>query len=298
MWELVAGVIKHYSSMLLKGLNAIIAGGTGGVGRAIAARFLREGAQVLLVARSAGALAATTREFSKYDNALCTEVCDVSIPKAVRPLGERIKQRFGGKVDVLVNAAGIYGPKGLLEQTDEEEWLQTILVNLYGTMLMTRRVLPQMKKQKNGVIINFSGGGEGPFPRFSAYAASKGAVVRFTESIAEEVREFGIRVNAIAPGAVNSRLLDEALAAGKERVGKALYETFLTQKEEGGVSPDRAATLCAFLASAKSIGLSGRVFSAVWDSIESLQRHAKEIMQTDIYTYRRMKPKDRGYDWK
>lgn len=283
--------------MRLKDISTIITGGTGGIGKTIAAHFLREGAAVLLAARSAAGLEAAARELSKYGSALTTEVCDVSQAEEVRLLGERIKQRFGGKVDVLINAAGIYGPKDLLESTSEEEWLQTILVNLYGTMLMTRAVLPGMKKQKKGTVINFSGGGEGPFPRFSAYAASKGGIVRFTESIAGEVRESGISINAIAPGAVNSRLLDEALAAGREKVGGTLYEKLLKQKREGGVSPAQAAELCVFLASAAPRALTGRVFSAVWDTGESLQKHASEIMATDIYTYRRIKPKDRGYEW-
>lgn len=284
--------------MRLKGINTIITGGTGGIGKAVAAHFLREGAEVLLVARSAPEIAAAARELSKYGSALTTEACDVSKAEEVRLLGERIKQRFEGKVDVLINAAGIYGPKDLLERTSEEEWLQTILVNLYGTMLMTRAVLPVMKKQKKGTVINFSGGGEGPFPRFSAYAASKGGIVRFTESIAEEVRESGISINAIAPGAVNSRLLDEALTAGQAKVGEALYQKLLRQKREGGVSPDRAAELCVFLASAAPRALTGRVFSAVWDDPAVIEKHASEIIATDIYAYRRIKPKDRGYDWK
>lgn len=284
--------------MRLTGINTIITGGTGGLGKTIAAHFLSDGAAVLLAARSAAELEAAARELSKYDSALTTEVCDVSKADEVRLLGEKIKQRFEGKVDVLINAAGIYGPKDLLERTSEEEWLQTILVNLYGTMLMTRAVLPGMKKQKKGTVINFSGGGEGPFPRFSAYAASKGGIVRFTESVAEEARDFGISVNAIAPGAVNSRLLDEALAAGKAKVGGALYQKLLRQKRDGGVSPAEAAELCVFLASAAPRALTGRVFSAVWDDRESLQKHAPEIMATDIYTYRRIKPRDRGYEWK
>ena len=277
--------------MKLNGINTIITGGTGGIGKVIASRFLREGARVLIIARNAAELEVARQEFSTYGTALCTEVCDVSKAEEVRALVKKIQARFGEKVDVLINAAGVYGP-------NEEKWLETILVNLYGTMLMTRSVLPMMKKQKSGVIINFSGGGEGAFPRFSAYAASKGGIVRFTESMAEEVRDFGIRVNAIAPGAVNSRLLLEALSAGKEKIGDALYEKLLEQKKDGGASPDLAAELCVFLASDVSRTLTGRVFSAVWDNLGVIERHSDEIMATDIYTYRRIKPNDRGYEWK
>ncbi len=278
-------------------IHVVITGGTGGIGKAIASRFLREGAEVLVVARSAGELEAIRQEFSTYGSALTTAMCDVSKAEEVRLLGEKIQERFGEKVDVLINAAGIYGPKDLLENTDEEAWKETLLVNLYGTMLMTRLVLPSMKKQKTGTIINFSGGGEGAFPRFSAYAASKGGIIRFTESVAEEVRDFDICINAIAPGAVNSGLLDEAIGAGPEKVGDATYLKLLTQKKEGGVSPDLAAELCVFLARDTS-GVTGRVLSAVWDKQSSILKHSAEIMNTDIYTYRRIKPQDRGYDWK
>ncbi len=298
MWVSVAEGDKIPTDMKLDGINAIITGGTGGIGKAIASRFLREGSRVLIVARNAAELESTRQEFSIYDTALGTEVCDVSKSEDVCALAEKVQARFGGNVDVLINAAGIYGPKGFLEKTDEKAWLETILVNLYGTMLMTRSVLPMMKKQKSGVVINFSGGGEGAFPRFSAYAASKGGIVRFTESIAEEIREFGIRVNAIAPGAVNSKLLDEALAAGKEKVGEALYHKLLKQKEEGGASPDLAAELCVFLSSDVSRTLTGRVFSAVWDNPTVIEQHSNEIMATDIYTYRRIRPNDRGCEWK
>ena len=155
-----------------------------------------------------------------------------------------------------------------------------------------------MKKNKSGVIINFSGGGEGAFSRFSAYAASKGGVVRFTETLAEEVKDFGVRVNAIAPGAVNTKLLEEVLEAGPEKVGQEFYERSKKQKEDGGVSPEKAAELCLFLASDKSRGLTGRILSAVWDDFENLPEHISEIMNSDIYTFRRIKPIDRGYGWK
>lgn len=283
--------------MKLKGKNTIITGGTGGIGKTITSHFLREGARVLIVARRASELETARKEFKSYGESLLTEVCDVSIAKDVRSLGEKIDKHFDGKMDVLINAAGIYGPKDLLENTEEEKWLDAILVNLYGTMLMTRIVLPQMKEKKDGVIINFSGGGEGAFPRFSAYVASKGGVVRFTETLAKEVEDFGIRINAIAPGAVNTKFLDEAISAGPEKVGEDNFKKFLKQKEEGGASPDSAAELCVFLASGDSAKLSGRVFSAIWDDKEKIFRHESEVMNTDIYTYRRIKPKDRGHEW-
>ncbi|TSC57522.1 MAG: dehydrogenases with different specificities (related to short-chain alcohol dehydrogenases) [Parcubacteria group bacterium Greene0416_79] len=282
--------------MRLQRVKTIITGASGGIGRVITFRFLREGALVLAVARNSEDLSELRTAAQNEGSSLTTHAADVSRMSDVASLMEATHRLWNGGTEVLINAAGIYGPKNVLEKTSPEAWLKTIMVNLYGTMLMTRAVLPNMKKQKKGTVINFSGGGEGAFPRFSAYAASKGGIVRFTESVAEEVKEYGITMNAIAPGAVNSRLLDEALLAGRGKVGEATYQKLLKQKEEGGVSPERAAELCVFLASSGQF--TGKVWSAVWDDVKSAKRHAKDIMATDIYTYRRIKPSDRGYDWK
>ncbi len=282
--------------MILKNKKIIITGGSRGIGRAIAEAFLREGAEVLLVARGRAELVKTEKEFANSSVFICQG--DVSKPEDIKEIFKKTVAIWSGEVDVLINAAGIYGSKGLLEETGEDEWLQTILVNLFGTVLMTRCVIPLMKKKREGVVINFSGGGEGSFPRFSAYAVSKSGVVRFTETVAEEVRPWGIRINAIAPGAVNTGLLEEVLEAGPEKVGKDFYERSKKQKEEEGVSPEKAAKLCLFLASEKSRGLTGRVLSAVWDDLESTAEHINEIMNSDIYTFRRIKPIDRGYGWK
>ena len=264
--------------MILSNKHAIITGGSKGIGRAIAKAFVQRGATILIVARSL------------YQ-------ADISQPLEVDNLFVEIKKKWGDKLDILINAAAIYGSKGFLEDTNVEDWLQTIMINTYGTMLMTRGALPLMKSQIKGRIINFSGGGEGSFPRFSAYATSKGAIIRFTESIAEEVKPWDITVNAIAPGPVNTSLLQEVLDAGPEIVGTDFYERSKMQQKEGGVSPEKAGELCLWLASKQSDGLTGKVLSAVWDKYEDIPQHLEEIMNSDVYNWRRIKPKDRGYEW-
>jgi len=145
-------------------------------------------------------------------------------------------------------------------------------------------------------IVNLSGGGAtAPLPRLSAYAASKAAVVRLTETLAVENPE--IAINAIAPGALNTRMLEEVLAAGPERVGAAFYESALKQKKSGGAPLDAGAGLCVFLLSPESDGISGRLISAIWDKWKDLPAHAEELRRGDIYTLRRIVPKDRGSDW-
>src|SRR5208282_1491936 len=171
---------------------------------------------------------------------------------------------------------------------DLGDWAAAIETNLMGTVFSIRAVLPRMLERRKGVIVNFSGGGAvQPLPRFSAYGASKAAVVRLTETLAEEVAESGVRINAIAPGAVNSRLLDQVLAAG-ERAGVSFYAKALEQKAQGGTPPERAAELALFLASAEGKEVSGRLISAVWDDWKSLPGRAGELRSSALFTLRRI----------
>jgi NAD(P)-dependent dehydrogenase (short-subunit alcohol dehydrogenase family) len=206
-------------------------------------------------------------------------------------------ERFS-RVDVLVNNAGVYGPKGQIDDVVWDEWEHAIRVNLLGSVLCCRAVLPHFRANGYGKIVQLSGGGAtSPLPRLSAYAASKAAVVRFAETLAEEVRGTGIDVNAIAPGALNTRLLDEVLAAGPERVGDAFYERALEQQAAGGTPLELPARLALFLASAESDGITGKLISAPWDPWEAFPSHAEDLRGTDVYTLRRIVPADRGLSW-
>lgn len=285
-----------YMVQSLKGKIAVITGGGRGIGKAIAQAYAREGADLFLIARTAPELSQTQKELQKYGGRVEIDAADVSQSADIERIRRRIAQDFS-RVDVLVNAAGVYGPIGALEDTSPEEWERTFSINVFGTMRVCRAIVPMMKKQGSGRIINFSGGGEEPFPRFTAYASSKGAIVRFTESLDAEVRANNIFVNAITPGAVNTAFLDSALAAGPEKTGEEFYAKLLRQKEEGGVSPEQAAALCVFLASDAAQGFGGKVISAQWDKWSDFPEHKKEIMESDVYTFRRIKPKDRGYEW-
>jgi 3-oxoacyl-[acyl-carrier protein] reductase len=158
--------------------------------------------------------------------------------------------------------------------------------------------LKLFRARGEGKIVNLSGGGAtAPLPRISAYAASKAAVVRLTETLAEELRGTRIDVNAVAPGALNTRLLDEVIAAGPDKVGKVFYERALKQQSDGGAPLDKGAALCAFLLSSASDGISGRLLSALWDPWAELPERRAELMAGDIYTLRRIVPKDRGSNW-
>jgi len=235
--------------MQLESKVCIITGASRGIGKAIAIAFASEGAKLVLASRTGSELEATQKEITDSCGGIVeTVTTDVSQPRDVDKLVEYTLERLA-TVDVLVNCAGIYGPIGLATDSDSRKWLQAVEINLFGTFLCIRAVLPAMMKKRRGKIINLSGGGAAsPFPRFSAYSASKAAVVRLTETLAEEVREYNIDINAIAPGGVNTRLLDEVLAAG-EAAGKDFLQKSLKQKEEGGTPPEKSAELAVFLAS-------------------------------------------------
>ena len=273
--------------MELTGKRAIVTGAGRGIGRTIAKALAAEGASVALLARTAEQIESVAAEIAAAGGTAMAQATDLRQAAQVRNSIASVLDAWG-RVDILVNNAGMVGPIGLTSCVDAEEWMATVEVNLGGCLRCTQQVLPGMMERRFGKIINLSGGGAtGPRPRFSASGASKAAIVRFTETLAEEVAEYGIDVNAIAPGAVNTAMLDEVLAAG-ESAGADAWEEAKRQAEEGGVDPSQAAALALFLASDRSNGLTGRLISAVWDSWEDLDIDA--VMASEAYTMRRLKP--------
>jgi 3-oxoacyl-[acyl-carrier protein] reductase len=284
----------------LQGKKILVTGASQGLGLAVAERCLTEGADVAVCARTPETIervGAALRARAVKGQRVVAACADVSNVAEVEALVARVARELGD-LDGLVNNAGIYGPKGLSEEVDWAEWAKAVEINLFGTVLPCRAVLPGFRRRGTGKIVNLSGGGAtAPLPRFSAYAASKAAVVRFTETLAEELRGTAIEVNAVAPGALNTRLLDEAIAAGPDKVGQSFYDRALRQKAEGGAPLEKGAALCAFLLSAESDGINGRLLSAVWDPWADLPARRAELEGSDIYTLRRIVPKDRGRDW-
>jgi NAD(P)-dependent dehydrogenase (short-subunit alcohol dehydrogenase family) len=284
----------------LSGKVAIITGANQGLGFEIAKAYKASGLSIMLFARNEELLKSSCDVLSEslvkgqkisYING------DVANPVDVHDLVQSTFLEFG-RCDILVNNAGIYGPKGEIETIDWLEWTRAIEINLYGSVLVAREILPYFKKQGHGKIIQLSGGGATkPLPRISAYAASKAAVVRFAETLAEEVKGFGIEVNAIAPGALNTKMLDEIIEAGPSVVGELFYRKSLEQKKNGGASLDMAAELALFLASDESKGISGKLISAVWDNWENWPNHLEALRTSDAYTLRRIVGRDRGLAW-
>ena len=285
--------------MKLEKRNALITGGSQGLGKVIAEHFLREGANVVICARNAKELCATRDELAaKYPaRKVLAHTCDVANETQVNELVAFARQGLGS-LEALVLNAGIYGPMGPTESVSLEEWRRALDINLFGVLLPSRAVIPHFKQAGRGKIIVLSGGGAtNPLPNISAYAASKAAVVRLMETLAEELKPFHVDVNAIAPGALATRLVDEVLAAGPEKVGAAFFEKNKSWKEKGAVPLDLGASLAVYLASAESDGITGKLISAQWDPWQDLQQHRDELSKSDIYCLRRIVPEDRGKKW-
>ena len=284
----------------LQGRCAIVSGASRGLGFEVARHYLEAGASVMLCAREEKLLdesCSALRQVAGPGQAVLARRADVSSSGDVDALVAAALGEFG-RLDILVNNAGIAGPCGRLESIDWPQWIRTLEINLFGSVLLSRAVLPHFKRAGRGKIIQLSGGGATkPMPMQSAYAASKAAVVRFMETLAEETREHRIDVNAIAPGALNTRMLDEALAAGQENLGPANYRRLLEQKRDGGVPLAEGAKLAVFLGSAASDGITGKLLSAAWDSWQDLPKHLAELSRSDVYTLRRILPGDRGMAW-
>ena len=278
---------------------AIITGANQGLGLEIATAYVSEGANVFLCARDGAKLESVVnglRASAKSGQLIVGEPADVSRKGDVARVVQHALEAFGN-IQILVNNAGVYGPLGRIEDVEWDKWVQAVEINLFGSILMCRAMLPHFRANRYGKIVQLSGGGAtNPLPRISAYAASKAAVVRFAESLAEEVADDHIDVNSIAPGALNTRLLDEVLEAGPERVGESFYARSVKQKQQGGAPIERGAELAVFLGSGASDGISGKLLSAIWDPWEDLPKH-RDALKQDIYTLRRIVPKDRGFAW-
>lgn len=286
--------------MKLAGRNAIITGASQGLGKAIAESFVRDGASVMLCARSERDLEsarAAVAGLAAAGQKILARTCDVADETQVKALvAEAVREL--GTVHALVCNAGVYGPMGPTEAVDLTEWRRGLDINLLGVLLPARAIIPHFKGSHYGKIVVLSGGGAtNPLPNISCYAASKAAAVRLMETLAEELRAFHVDVNAVAPGALKTRLVDQVLAAGPEKVGEAFFAKNKKWSEEGATPLDLGASLCVYLASTESDGITGKLISAQWDPWRTLAEHRDELAKSDIYCLRRIVPEDRGKKW-
>jgi NAD(P)-dependent dehydrogenase (short-subunit alcohol dehydrogenase family) len=284
----------------LEAKNILLTGASRGLGAQVARAAWRRGASLLLTARSETALAQLRAELlSVARPGQTAEIfkADLANPQAPQLILSRARSVWD-RVDVLINNAALPGPIGKAWENPWDEWQMTLQVNLLAPVALCRAVVLRMVEAGQGKIINLSGGGAAtPRPYFSAYAAAKAALVRFSETLAQEVRDFNIQVNCVAPGVMNTDMLQAVCRAGPEKAGASEYARALEYARQETSSPERAAELCCYLSSSASQGITGKLISAVWDPWESLESHLEDLKETDLYTLRRIVPGDRGLKW-
>ena len=265
----------------------LVTGASRGIGKSIAAAFVAHGARVIVCSRSEPEVAGVVAELSRHGRirGMCL---DVSKAEDVAGVFRTVRGDYGG-IDILVNAAAVQGPIGTLAELEVDAWVKCVNIDLMGTVFCCRAALPIMREADKGKIINFSGGGAtSSRANFSAYACAKTAVVRFTETLAAEVACDHIDVNAVAPGMVRTRMLDEIVSAGPERAGTREIEQIARLSAEGAGSPKRAVGVVLYLVSPESDGVTGRLISAVWDPWDKPGFRETVLHDRSLYTLRRI----------
>jgi 3-oxoacyl-[acyl-carrier protein] reductase len=237
--DIVEANANRPKKMKLKDKVALITGGGRGIGKAVALAYAHEGAKIAICARTASEIEQTLGEIQALEAEGAGWACDVSLEEPVQELVANVKQKFG-RVDVLVNNAGVMTRPAPTIELDVKKWDYTIAVNLRGLFLTTQAVLPIMMKQRSGSIINLSSTiGRGAYANFIAYATSKWGVEGFTQTLADEARPYHIRANSVEPGYVATKLTG--------------YR---------GSEPSSVTGVFVYLASDESVDVSGKMLSS------------------------------------
>jgi NAD(P)-dependent dehydrogenase (short-subunit alcohol dehydrogenase family) len=263
-------------------VTALITGAGRGIGKRLAIGFAKAGMRVGLLGRSQGELDVTKLEIEDGGGSALRFRADVREFEQVSAAVDRMTDVYGD-VQVLVANAAILGPIGPFVRHRPRDWKEVFETNVIGVMNACRTVLPQMIQKRSGkILVIADSSSSSPRPNFAPYSASKAAVVRFVESVAEEVRNHNVQVNCFSPGGAYTSMTDEILDAD-ERAGSKEVEDAEQIRLTGGVPPDRQIQLALFLASERSNHLTGKLID-VTDDWKKLER---ENTRPDAWTLRR-----------
>jgi NAD(P)-dependent dehydrogenase (short-subunit alcohol dehydrogenase family) len=265
----------------LAGQSILVTGGSLGIGKAVSEELARRGAHVTVVARGEAALNATVRNLPGTGHAAV--ILDVSDAQAWSAAAAEIDAQ--GPLRGVVCCAGILGPVGRFDEIDPRAFMDTLSVNLLGTLLALRFAVPRLE-QTGGRAVALSGGGAtGPMPRYDGYASSKAAVVRLVENVAQTT---SVEINCLAPGFVATRMHDVTLAAGPDKAGTDYFSKTQRQLDEGGFPATEAAELAALLLGDEASGITGRLISAQWDPWREREFRSRLRDDNDLGRVRRI----------
>jgi 3-oxoacyl-[acyl-carrier protein] reductase len=269
-------------------LGVVVTGAGRGIGKRLAMGFAKDRTKVGIIARTERELDATKLEIKQSGGEVFTARADVRSWSDVSGAFHSLKRKFHAhhvEIDVLITAAAIQGPIGPLAEIDPKQWTEVLETNILGVMHAIRAVLPGMIERRRGKIIVLGGGGsDASRPNFTSYAASKTALARLVETVAEEVREFNIQINCFSPGGAYTSMTDEILAAG-DRAGSMEIERAEKVRITGGVSAEKQIQVAQFLASERSNHISGKLIHVTDD----MKRLEQANMTADVLTLRRLK---------
>jgi NAD(P)-dependent dehydrogenase (short-subunit alcohol dehydrogenase family) len=270
--------MDHFS-----GKVALVTGGGRGFGRAFALALARNGMRVAVAARSGPELQELVQLIRSKGHEAIAVVADITGQSAVAAMVDTVEAEFGA-IDLLINNAGAGKPYGPTWTTQPDEWWRNIETNLKGPLLCTHAVLQGMVQRRSGRIINVaSAAGTGSIPYMSAYVTAKTALIRFTEVLADEVRDHGVSVFVIHPGTVRTALAEELIRSEEGQRWLPWFERMFGEGQQDSV--DSAADLVMYLASGRADQLSGRYFSAQVDPAE-LMRQADVIQARALQVLR------------
>jgi NAD(P)-dependent dehydrogenase (short-subunit alcohol dehydrogenase family) len=267
----------------IKDKGVLITGAGRGIGKRLAIGFAQHGARVALLARSKAELDLANLEIEHGGGTslrIRANVCDL---EQIAAAADRVRSHYG-TLDILICAAAMQGPIGPFLETPPKIWAETIETNLVGVANSCRAVLRHMVEKRSGKIIVLVGrGAADPRANFSAYAASKSGVVRFVETLAEEVLDHNIQVNAMVPGGTYTHMTDEILRAG-DNAGWREQQQAVEVRITGGVGLEKQLGLALFLASESSNHITGRLLH-VNDDWRKLEQSS---LSRDMFTLRRV----------